>query len=114
MLLHETEDVKSLDFAIRKETVHGILLVGEHLENGVEFGEQQQLDIALVEVEQLQRSTRLLDRRKANDHAPQAGGIDVIDMRQVQDYIGVDLGDHFVDLFPHGAGLSHRKAALQS
>ena len=57
VVLDEAQNIEMLDLSAREETVDSILLVGKHLENGVQFGEEQQFDIALVQVQQLQIST---------------------------------------------------------
>ena len=55
-----------------KKAVHRVLNFGKDLENGVQLGQQQQFDIALVGIHQLERAAFLLKRGKADHHAAEA------------------------------------------
>ena len=49
---------KLFELAVGKETVDGVLLIGEQVEHRGQLGHHQKLDIAAVQVEQLDRARR--------------------------------------------------------
>src|SRR5258708_36805266 len=114
LLLNETQDVETLDLAPGVEAVDGVSLIGEHLENGVQTRQRQQFHVALVQMRELQRSACLLDLREADDEVAQAGGINVVDLAQVEHDLRMARGQQRGDLLPHRRNLPHRDAALQS
>ena len=65
--IHEVEDVKSFDLAVREEAVHGILLIVEEFKNGSEFGENQQFDVAAIQIQQLHDAAGSLHPGETDD-----------------------------------------------
>src|SRR5687767_10651309 len=66
-VLHEVENVEWLDLAAGEETVNGVLFVAKNFEDSREFGEDQQLDVSLGEIQELESAAGLAQSRKADD-----------------------------------------------
>src|SRR5579862_3655138 len=104
LLLHEGENIEALDFAVREKAVDRIQRIHENLEDGVQLGERQQLDVALIGIHQFERAALLFQRCVTNHHAAETGGIDVIDVGQIEDYVKMAGGDRLVHFFAKGGG----------
>ena len=111
---HKLQDVEMLDLAPREKTVHRGLNVLEDLENRVQLGQQQQLHIPLIGIHQLQSAVLLLERRKADHERAQAGGIDVLHMRQIKDDVEVPCRCSLIDFLADATGFSNGQPALES
>src|SRR4051794_30161571 len=51
--LHKVQNIERLDLAVGVIAADGVLLVGEYLEDGGELGHDEELDIAAVEIDEL-------------------------------------------------------------
>src|SRR5437868_15287987 len=113
LLLHETQDVEMLDLALREETVDRLLLLAEDLEDRGKFGEQQQLYVPAVEMNQLQMASGLLQSRVTDNHRSEASAVDVIHLAEIENEILVTVHQFRTDLVARqGASLAGDKPAV--
>src|SRR6185436_3414747 len=82
--LHKIQDIEAFDLAIGVVAVDGVLLVGEDLEDGGELGHDEQLDVAAVEVDQLDVAAGLAEGGGAHDQGAEAGAVDEVDAGKLE------------------------------
>src|SRR4029079_6064628 len=82
-LLHKAQDIEGLDFAIGVVAVDRVLLVGEDLEDGREFGHDEKFDVAAIEVQKLNVAAVFAQRSGGHHQRAEPGGINVIHSAEI-------------------------------
>ena len=99
-----TDDSTSLSMTVEKlfgeevvEGFYGVELVVLYVENGVELGDVQDVVNLLGEIEEFELAPGVADGGKAADQFADAGGIDVIDVSEVEDDFLLAIADELAD-----------------
>src|SRR5262249_7130928 len=105
----ELQNIELLDLAPGEETVDCVLLVAEDFENGGQLGGYQKLDVAPVQVQELDGAAGFREGRGAHDHRAEARAVDVVHVLHVNDQLRagafrqvLDNFPEFADFIPHG------------
>jgi hypothetical protein len=114
LLLDEAQNIELLDLAIGEKAIHRVLLVAKKLKYRCQFRQNEQFYIALAEVQNFERSTRLFQGREADYQATQAGRIDIIHALEVQNDIDFPVVRQLANFLPEaGNGFANRQSALK-
>lgn len=81
--LNEVEDVKTLHRSIRKEAAHRIVLIVEELEGDGQPGQQEELQVRSIHVEERQPSTSLAQPGEPKYQRSQSSAVNVADVFEV-------------------------------
>src|SRR5665213_2010204 len=92
----------------------GFRFIVENVEDGVELGDLQQVLDLLGQLQQLEGAAGVLDRRQGADQLADAGAVDVIDVRQIEEDLVGTLGQDVAYGVPDGyASLTQHNLSTQ-